>query len=119
MASMERFEDISEIRQAKLMGTRLAQVRIRANLTQQQLADRAGLGLRTVQRLERGEVSSQLIGFLKVCRVLRLSGRLEAVLPEQSVSPLELLRRQAKPRRRVRPSRKDSHGPGPWTWGKE
>lgn len=30
MASMESFEEISEIRQAKLMGTRLAQVRIRA-----------------------------------------------------------------------------------------
>ncbi len=114
---MERFEDMAEIRQAQVLGLRLAQVRIRKRLTQQKLADLAGLGLRTVQRLELGKASTQLVGFLKVCRVLGLSSRLEALLPLQEESPLEKLRRKPATRRRVRASRKDSEGNKPWQWG--
>lgn len=116
---MERFEDMAEFRQAQVLGLRLAQVRIRKRLTQQQLAYLAGLGLRTVQRLELGKASTQLVGFLKVCRVLGLSSRLEALLPLQEESPLEKLRRKPAPRRRVRSSRKDSEGSKPWQWGKD
>lgn len=115
MACME-MSSLSEVQQAKVLGARIAQVRIRRQLTQQQLADRAGLGLRTVQRLEIGEVSTQLVGFLKVCRVLGLSDRLEVLLPEQTESPLEQLRRQSVPRRRVRIA-KSAQTETPWTWG--
>jgi len=107
---------ISELQQAKILGARIAQVRIRKQLTQQQLADRAGLGLRTVQRLEIGEVSTQLVGFLKVCRVLGISDRLDVLLPEQVESPLDQLRRQPAPRRRVRLPKHPS-SETPWTWG--
>ncbi len=107
---------LSEVQQAKVLGVRIAQVRICKQLTQQQLADRAGLGLRTVQRLEIGEVSTQLVGFLKVCRVLGLSDRLDALLPEQMESPLDQLRRQTVPRRRVRLP-KPASPETPWTWG--
>lgn len=107
---------LSELQQAKILGARIARVRIRKQLTQQQLAERAGLGLRTVQRLEMGEVSTQLVGFLKVCRVLGLSDRLDVLLPEQVESPLDLLRRQPAPRRRVRLP-KPSSPESPWTWG--
>jgi transcriptional regulator with XRE-family HTH domain len=115
MAFME-MSSLSEVQQAKTLGARIAQVRIRKQLTQQQLADRAGLGLRTVQRLEIGEVSTQLVGFLKVCRVLGLSDRLDALLPEQMESPLDQLRRQSAPRRRVRLA-KPASPETPWTWG--
>jgi len=54
----------------KLIGGRLARMRLTKNLTQQQLAEQAGLGLRTVQRLELGAAATQLSGFVRVCRVL-------------------------------------------------
>ena len=45
-----------------LIGERLAGIRLARNLTQQQLAEQAGLGLRTVQRLEQGRAATQLSG---------------------------------------------------------
>jgi transcriptional regulator with XRE-family HTH domain len=115
MTCME-ISSLTEIQQAKVLGARIAQIRIRKLLTQQQLADRAGLGLRTVQRLEIGEVSTQLVGFLRVCHVLGISDRLDALLPEQIESPLEQLRRQSTPRRRVRIA-KSAPSETPWAWG--
>ena len=44
----------------KLIGERLARLRLARNLTQDQLAQQAGLGLRTVQRLELGLAATQL-----------------------------------------------------------
>lgn len=52
----------------KLIGQRLADLRLARNLTQQQLAEQAGLGLRTVQRLEQGLAATQLSGFVRVSR---------------------------------------------------
>ena len=55
---------------------------------QAQLAEQAGLGLRTVQRLELGTAATQLSGFLRMCRVLGLVGRFEALVPEPAASPM-------------------------------
>jgi DNA-binding XRE family transcriptional regulator len=52
----------------KLLGERLAALRLERNLTQQQVAEQAGLGLRTLQRLELGATATQLSGFIRVCR---------------------------------------------------
>ena len=66
----------------RLLGERLSGIRLARNLTQQQLAEQAGLGLRTVQRLELGAVATQLSGFLRVCRVLGLVENLEGFIPD-------------------------------------
>ena len=42
----------------RLLGERLSGIRLARNLTQQHLAEQAGLGLRTVQRLELGRGGS-------------------------------------------------------------
>ncbi|MFN9408677.1 MAG: helix-turn-helix domain-containing protein, partial [Akkermansiaceae bacterium] len=52
----------------RLLGERLSGIRLARNLTQQHLAEQAGLGLRTVQRLELGAAATQLSGFIRVCR---------------------------------------------------
>ncbi len=64
----------------RLVGERLSGLRLARNLTQQQLAEQAGLGLRTVQRLELGAAATQLSGFIRVCRVLGLVVNLETLL---------------------------------------
>jgi len=101
----------------KLFGERLAGLRLARNLTQQQLADQAGLGLRTVQRLESGEAATQLTGFVRVCRVLGLVAHFESLLPEPAVSPLMQLKLQGRRRKRATGTRGATGRPGKWTWG--
>lgn len=79
-----------------LLGERLAGLRLAKGLTQEQLAEQAGLGVRTVQRLEKGAVATQLSGFLRVCRVLGLVERFEALVPEEAPSPMEQLREKGR-----------------------
>jgi transcriptional regulator with XRE-family HTH domain len=101
------------------LGGRLARQRIAHGLTQPQLAETAGVGRATLQRLERGE-SVQLTSLVRILRSLDLLGALDAAVPETVVSPLaELDRARRSPRRRVRVTDHDAAGPAAesWTWG--
>ena len=104
-----------------LIGQRLVQLRLARNLTQQQLAEQAGLGLRTVQRLEQGAAATQLSGFLRVCRVLGIVEGFDLLLPEIAPGPLEQLKLQGRKRQRAsgpRPTQgKAASKPTKWTWG--
>ena len=99
------------------IGERLAGLRLARNLTQEELAERAGLGLRTVQRLETGAAATQLSGFLRVCRVLGLLEGLEVFVPESPPSPIEQLKLQGRRRRRASSARNEPPAAGKWTWG--
>ncbi|QBB71011.1 XRE family transcriptional regulator [Pseudolysobacter antarcticus] len=101
----------------KLTGERLARLRLSKNLTQEQLAQQAGLGLRTVQRLELGVAATRLSGFLRVCRVLGLAERFAALVPEQTASPMELLKQQGRKRQRASGKPAATRKPKAWTWG--
>jgi len=100
----------------KLIGERLARLRLTQNLTQQQVAEQAGLGLRTVQRLELGAAATQLSGFARVCRVLGLLERFETLIPEEAASPLAQLKRQDRMRQRAT-GKKVAGKSKKWTWG--
>ena len=101
----------------RLLGERLSAIRLARNLTQQQLAEQAGLGLRTVQRLELGAVATQLSSFLRVCRVLGLVENLEAFIPEPAVSPMAQLRQAGRKRKRATGRKAATGGSTKWTWG--
>ena len=100
------------------LGERLAHARLERNLTQAALAEQAGIAKRTLERLESGEVAAQLSAFLRVCRVLGLLDRLDALIPEAKPGPMELLQMKGKIRRRAS-SRKSQEAKRnrPWTWG--
>jgi transcriptional regulator with XRE-family HTH domain len=87
------------------LGASLRQRRIRAELTQEELARLAGLGLSSVKHLESGQ-GANLASLVKVARALGAEDWLAALaLPEDpAVSPMQLLhqQRRARPRRRVR-----------------
>ncbi len=100
----------------KLLGERLARLRLGKNLTQAQLAQQAGLGLRTVQRLELGEAATQLSGFVRVCRVLGLVEGFEVLVPEPLPSPLAQLKLRGKQRKRASVA-KVAVPAVPWQWG--
>lgn len=101
------------------VGARLARVRLARNLTQGQLAEQAGLGVRTLQRLELGAAATHLSGLLRVCRVLGLLDRLESFIPEPTASPIAQMKLQGKERRRASGRRARRSGEGTWSWGEE
>jgi transcriptional regulator with XRE-family HTH domain len=84
--------------------------RIRAGLTQEELARRADLGLSALKHLESGQ-GANLTTLVKAVRALGCEDWLEALSPgaEPAVSPMQLLREQRRhpaPRQRVRRSGK-------------
>jgi transcriptional regulator with XRE-family HTH domain len=104
------------------LGARLAATRLGRNLTQAALAEQAGVSKRTLERLESGEVATQLAGFVRVCRALGLTERLGLLVPEPVPSPLAQLKLQGRQRRRASgkraaATRGGADGPGTWTWG--
>ena len=105
----------------KELGARLARWRLDQDMTQAMLAKQAGLGVRTVQRLERGEVATQLAGFIRVCRVLGLVERLELMVPEPLPNPMEQLKLRGRQRQRASGFPPmilcEGQNPKPWTWG--
>ncbi|MDB6077450.1 MAG: family transcriptional regulator [Akkermansiaceae bacterium] len=102
----------------KLIGERLARRRLTRNLTQEQLAEQAGLGLRTVQRLEVGAAATQLSGFVRICRVLGLLERFDTLIPEEAASPIAQLKLQGRKRQRATGRKATAPGEAKtWTWG--
>jgi transcriptional regulator with XRE-family HTH domain len=99
-----------------LIGERLAALRLARDLTQRQVAEEAGLGLRTVQRLEQGAAATHLSGFIRVCRVLGLVERLDTFIPEPPVSPMAQLQQQVHKRRRAS-GKKSAGALKKWSWG--
>lgn len=99
------------------MGGRLASARIEHGLTQAALSEQAGVSKRTVERLESGEVATQLSGFLRVCRALGLLERFERLLPEPEPGPMSQLKQQGRKRRRATGKKAATGATKPWTWG--
>jgi len=101
----------------KEVGGRLSSARLGRNLTQAALAEQAGVAKRTVERLESGEVATQLSGFLRVCRTLGLLERFENLIPEAAMSPMEQLKMQGRKRQRAAGPKAASGEPKKWIWG--
>ncbi len=102
------------------LGGRLAKIRVNRNLTQAQLATQAGVGKRTVERLEAGTVGTQLSGFIRVCRVLDVIERFDLLVPEPVPSPVAQLKMAGRNRQRAstaKPAKKLATKK--WQWGAE
>ena len=85
-------------------------------MTQIELAQEAGVSKCTLQRLEAGEVATQLSGFFRVCRALDLLDRFDALLPEAVPGPMALLKTKGRERQRAT-RKKVATVPKKWTWG--
>ncbi|MDP2031216.1 MAG: helix-turn-helix transcriptional regulator [Thiobacillus sp.] len=96
------------------LGERLARVRLERNLTQAGLAEQAGVSKRTVERMEAGGVT-QLVNLVRVCRVLDLLERFEALIPEPVASPVAQLKQRGKERKRAS-SKATTARAGKWQW---
>jgi transcriptional regulator with XRE-family HTH domain len=83
------------------LGARLRELRILKNLDQRALAAKAGVSLNAVRHLETGK-GARVHSLVKVLRALDRADWLETLAPTVSISPLQMLRRGTRERRRVR-----------------
>ncbi len=97
----------------KELGQRIQESRIAMNLTQAQMAERSGVALRTVARIEKGES----VNVENVLNVLRVLGNLNQLVQEQVLAPTELID-VGKKRRRASGKQK-SQKRETWVWGHE
>ncbi|HHV40769.1 MAG: helix-turn-helix transcriptional regulator [Bacteroidota bacterium] len=93
--SLSNTEVIQEI------GRRIKNYRLRKKLTQQQLAEKAGISVFTVAQIEKGN-SVSLSMLIAAMRGLRLLDNLELLLPELEISPVELMKLAGKQPKRIR-----------------
>ena len=115
------------------LGQALAARRIALNLTQAELADQAGIGKRTVERVEAGH-SCQTAALIRILRVLELLTGLARLIPPAGPGPMDLLKRKGRARRRASSKRRPAgaapesgraEAPGAasakkkWNWGDE
>lgn len=100
---MSNISDISLFSDKAILNTIglfVQQTRIKQNLNQQELADKAALSRSTVSLLERGENIS-LINLLKILRILDALYVLKAFETREEISPLRLAKGEKKLRKRV------------------
>lgn len=96
------FTVLSDIAILSELGARLRALRLRKNITQQQLADMCMLSLNSIKSLELGR--GKLSTLIAVLRELRALDSLENFIPDLKISPIELAKREGK--KRLRASKK-------------
>jgi transcriptional regulator with XRE-family HTH domain len=97
--------------------SQLAAIRLARNLTQAQVAREAGVTLRTIGRLEKGQGVS-LETFIRVLTALKLQHALGALLPDPTIRPMERIQTGGRERQRSRP-KAIAEERGSWSWGDE
>ncbi len=93
------YRALSDREIARRVGGRLRALRLRRNRSQEDLAKSAAISVGTVKALEAGR--GKLGNLISLLRELDALDRLDDFLPEPPPSPLELVRRQGRVRRRA------------------
>jgi len=89
------------------LGARLRRQRLNQDITQKELAERAGVARTVIQKMEQGE-EFMVDGLIRVMRVLNLLDQLDNFLPDPGISPIQLARLQGKERQRASGERKSA-----------
>ncbi len=107
LASSEAIENV--------LSERIEEIRLRQNITQSELAKEAGVSRSTITRLAQEGKGISLDSFIRILKALRISHKLEVLIPVSPISPLEELKRANQPsRQRARTKKQEQKE---WTWG--
>ena len=95
------------------LGQRIKEIRIKRSLTQQELAQNAGVSFSTIARIENG-TSVNMENYMRILRNLNLLQNFDLLVPEQQIAPEDIL--EKTPRRQRASKRKSERS---WKWGDE
>ena len=102
---------LSDAEITKKISAKLKELRLKQNVSQQDVAVRSGVSMSSIVRMEDGEIKS----FDSFLRILRTLGKRELLLPlveEQDISPTEYFKLvksvKSKPRKRASKSKTSS-----------
>ena len=108
---------LSDAAVLKELAERLTEVRLQQNISQADLAERSGVSLQSIKRMESGLVAPRLDTLIAACRALGLLDRFDLLVPAPSLRPMDLLKLQGRKRKRARKSAPKEATP--WIWGEE
>jgi transcriptional regulator with XRE-family HTH domain len=111
------FQFLSDPQVEAELGKRLKRRRVELSLNQSELAERAGLGRRTITAIENGHGSS-LSTFIAVLRSLGTLPELAELLPPPELSPIAITSQKVQERKYPYKPRGQSTQT-PWKWGDE
>ncbi len=99
---MEDYSEYSVTELVRLLGSRFKDYRLRANMTQKEVAEMSGLSMMTIHRFENGTVKNiSLSTFLLLLKTVGSINDLNELMPEQPES-LFLYKNNQKKAQRVR-----------------
>lgn len=82
------------------IGRRLQATRLNANLAQADVARKAGVSRRTLQKMERGQACTLLV-LIRVLRAMGVPDVMAGFLPEPGMSPIQLAKLKGRERQRA------------------
>ena len=88
MALQQQSSNRSPSKHERIVGQRVERLRLSRNITQADLAEQAGIGIRTLRRLEAGE-GGTLDTFFRILSALKLDGNVELLIPDPAIRPIE------------------------------
>ena len=97
----------------KELGNRIKDNRIAYPMTREQLAEKSGVSLSTIVRMENG-VNIGMEQLINVMRALNLLHSIELLIPEYKLSPMDIAMGREK---KKRASSKKPDSKKNWTWG--
>lgn len=99
------------------IGKRLQNLRISENITQSQLAQKTGVSMSTIARMEQGS-SVKTDSLVRVMRELNVLENLDTAFLQQEVRPMDLINMSEKKRKRAS-KQKVEETTNDWKWGDE
>lgn len=100
---------------AEELGERLKRARLNRDMTQSEVAERAGVSRLAVLNAEKGDARLKVL--VAILSALDLAGQLDLFLPNQDVSPIQLAQLKGKARQRASGQRKTKNrSEEPPTW---
>jgi len=100
---------LSDIEVTNKISAKIKEIRLKQNISRQEMADNSGVSVSSIARMEDGEIKS----FESFLRIIRSLGRMEIFIPmlqEEEISPVEYYKmvHSAKSKQRKRASRNNS-----------
>ena len=93
---MNMIDDMNDEALLQEVGRRIAFLRRSSQIKQEELAEKAGISRYALSRLENGAGGIRLESFLSVLRSLNVLNRLSVVLPELTLTPIQLVELEKK-----------------------